>query len=220
MHLRATASAVAKAVFFCADPRNRACAPPQTGPFGGKIFRCRLARRRLPGDTSVQARDDASDFASHEAMSKKHSFLRFFFFTPPHRGRCRHDPSPPFPMDTRGRVGRAAAAAVEKNFAEVLTRPKTVIRFRAAESAAEASESDQYDSASDNKADRPSPGSGGRRARFPRKKALHPPYRTRVARRRGCFRICRGPRQKGPDKRIRFNAPGASTVACGSDSRG
>jgi len=79
MHLWTAAKTVATAVFFCADPRNRACATPQSGPFGGKIFRCRLAVCCHPDDASIGMADDDPDYVSHEAMSKKRSFLRFFF---------------------------------------------------------------------------------------------------------------------------------------------
>ncbi|MGX5730879.1 hypothetical protein ACWKWK_10150 [Pseudoxanthomonas beigongshangi] len=70
---------VAALDFFCANPRNRACAPPQTGPFGGKIFRCRLGRHDHPGDAITRMADRDPDDAPFEAMSKKRSFLRLFF---------------------------------------------------------------------------------------------------------------------------------------------
>ncbi len=76
---RTTAKTVAKADFFCADPRNRACAPPQTGPPSGKIFRCRLALRRQLRDAVAGSANHDPDSASGECMSKKRSFLRFFF---------------------------------------------------------------------------------------------------------------------------------------------
>ena len=65
--------------FFCADPRNRACAPPQIGPSSGKIFRCRLALRRRLRDASAGTANHDPDSAARERMSKKRSFLRVFF---------------------------------------------------------------------------------------------------------------------------------------------